>query len=77
MSNSTGVIFNNEMDDFSVAGSSDGYGLAASLVNLVRPGRRPVSSMSPTIVLDKDNNVRLVSHFEWKQKWSKSVAKVA
>lgn len=48
----TGVILNNEMDDFAVApGVPNAFGLLGAEANSVRPGKRPLSSMSPTIVL--------------------------
>ncbi|MCC7535601.1 MAG: gamma-glutamyltransferase [Deltaproteobacteria bacterium] len=49
---STGILLNDEMDDFAAAvGTPNGFELPGSAANLVAPGRRPVSSMSPTIVL--------------------------
>ncbi|MDX1927389.1 MAG: gamma-glutamyltransferase [Pirellulaceae bacterium] len=49
----TGVILNNEMDDFSIApGVRNAFGLVGSAANGVAPGKRPLSSMSPTIVLN-------------------------
>lgn len=49
----TGIILNDTMDDFSVkTGEKNVYGLIAGENNKIRPGRRPVSSMSPTIVLE-------------------------
>lgn len=60
LSESTGIIMNNEMDDFSIPGVPNGAGLAPSEANFIQPGNRPVSSMVPTIVLDSSNNVRLV-----------------
>jgi len=51
---STGVILNNEMDDFSVApGAPNAFGLFGAEANAVAPGKRPLSSMSPTIVLEE------------------------
>ncbi|MFN7290963.1 MAG: gamma-glutamyltransferase, partial [Pirellula sp.] len=49
----TGVMMNNEMDDFSVSpGVPNAFGLIGSEANSVEPGKRPLSSMSPSIVLD-------------------------
>lgn len=49
----TGVVLNNELDDFSIApGVRNAFGLLGSDSNLIAPGKRPLSSMSPTIVLD-------------------------
>lgn len=47
-----GFLLNNEMDDFSVQpGSPNSAGLVQGRVNAIRPGKRPLSSMTPTIVL--------------------------
>ncbi|KAK6393785.1 hypothetical protein LTR65_002162 [Meristemomyces frigidus] len=46
----TGVILNDEMNDFSIPGSSNAFGYIPSPVNYIRPGKRPLSSISPTIV---------------------------
>ena len=47
----TGVILNNEMDDFtSKIGAPNMYGLIQGQANAIAPGKRPLSSMSPTIV---------------------------
>ncbi|KIX00131.1 gamma-glutamyltransferase [Rhinocladiella mackenziei CBS 650.93] len=46
----TGVIMNNEMNDFSIPGSSNAFGYVPSPSNYIRPGKRPLSSISPTIV---------------------------
>ncbi|TKT71227.1 gamma-glutamyltransferase [Afipia massiliensis] len=57
----TGVLLNNEMDDFTAApGASNAYGLVGFEANLPGPGKRPLSSMSPTIVL-KDGKPVLVT----------------
>ena len=56
----TGVLLNNEMDDFTVkAGVPNLYGLVQGEANAITPGKRPLSSMSPTIV-SKDNHPVLV-----------------
>ncbi|MBN9604547.1 MAG: gamma-glutamyltransferase [Afipia felis] len=48
----TGVLLNNELDDFIAApGASNAYGLVGYEANLPGPGKRPLSSMTPTIVL--------------------------
>lgn len=48
----TGVVMNNEMDDFSAQpGVPNFFGLIGAEANAVAPGKRPLSSMSPTIVL--------------------------
>ena len=57
----TGVLLNNELDDFTAApGASNAYGLVGFEANLPGPGKRPLSSMTPTIVL-KDGKVVLVA----------------
>lgn len=49
----TGVILNNEMDDFSAQpGAPNAFGLIGSEANSMAPGKRPLSSMSPTIVTE-------------------------
>ncbi len=48
----TGVFMNNQMDDFSAQpGTPNYFGLLGAEANSVQPGKRPLSSMSPTIVL--------------------------
>ncbi|MBA3485499.1 MAG: gamma-glutamyltransferase [Pirellulales bacterium] len=48
----TGIVLNNEMDDFSAQpGKPNAFGLVGAENNAVAPGKRPLSSMSPTIVL--------------------------
>ena len=56
----TGVLMNNEMDDFaSKPGASNQFGLVGSDANAVAPGKTPISSMSPTIVT-KDGKLAMV-----------------
>lgn len=51
----TGVLFNNEMDDFAIkANSPNAYGLIGNEANEVQAGKRPLSSMSPTFLETKD-----------------------
>ena len=57
----TGILLNNELDDFTAApGASNAFGLIGFEANLPAPGARPLSSMSPTIVL-KDGKPVLVT----------------
>ena len=47
----TGILLNNEMDDFAAkAGAANAYGLVQGEANTIAPGRRPLSSMTPTLV---------------------------
>ncbi|MDX1944790.1 MAG: gamma-glutamyltransferase [Pirellulaceae bacterium] len=49
----TGVVLNNEMDDFAIApGTPNAFGLVGAEANAVAAGKRPLSSMSPTLVLE-------------------------
>ncbi|MCG9756472.1 gamma-glutamyltransferase [Shewanella insulae] len=57
----TGILLNNEMDDFSAKpGVPNGYGLIGGDANAVEGGKRPLSSMSPTIVM-KDGKPFIVT----------------
>ncbi len=50
-----GFLLNNEMDDFSAKpGSPNGYGLIGGAANAIEPKKRPLSSMTPTIVFNRD-----------------------
>ena len=56
----TGFFLNNEMDDFTVKpGTPNLYGLVQGEANAIAPGKRPLSSMAPTLV-EKDGRVLLV-----------------
>jgi gamma-glutamyltranspeptidase/glutathione hydrolase len=57
----TGILLNNELDDFAVKpGAPNSYGLVGEDANAPGPGKRPLSSMTPTILL-KDGRVFLVT----------------
>ncbi len=57
----TGILLNNEMDDFSAKpGSPNAYGLVGGKLNAIAPEKRMLSSMSPTIVM-KDGRPFLVT----------------
>ncbi len=56
-----GFFMNNEMDDFAAQpGAPNMFGLVQGEANAIVPGKRMLSAMSPTIVLDKDGTVLLV-----------------
>jgi gamma-glutamyltranspeptidase/glutathione hydrolase len=56
----TGIVLNNEMDDFAIhPGMGNVYGLVGNEANSLRPNKRPLSSMAPTIVL-RDGRPELV-----------------
>jgi len=51
----TGFVMNNEMDDFALkAGAPNAFGLVGNDANAPKPGRRPLSSMTPTFVIGAD-----------------------
>jgi gamma-glutamyltranspeptidase / glutathione hydrolase len=56
----TGILLNDEMDDFSTPGSGDVFELSGGTANLPAPGKRPASAMSPTIVLG-EHGVEMVT----------------
>ncbi|CAJ0929582.1 unnamed protein product, partial [Mesorhabditis belari] len=61
-SEALGIVWNDEMDDFSTPGTANGFGFAPSETNFIRPGKRPMSSMSPMIIYDnKTKNLRMVA----------------
>ncbi len=61
MAAGTGVLLNNEMDDFSAKpGVANAYGLIGGEANAVAAGKRPLSSMSPTLVFDATSDKLLL-----------------
>jgi gamma-glutamyltranspeptidase/glutathione hydrolase len=57
----TGIILNNEIDDFSIQpGAPNVYGLIGVEANSIRPRKRPLSSMAPTIILERDRPALIV-----------------
>src|SRR4029453_17209425 len=56
----TGIVLNDQMDDFSIAPNTpNAFGLVGNAQNAIAPAKRPLSSMSPTIVL-QDGAVKMV-----------------
>ncbi|HEY9172785.1 MAG TPA: gamma-glutamyltransferase [Verrucomicrobiae bacterium] len=54
----TGVVLNNQMDDFSARpGATNYFGLVGADANAIAPGKRPLSSMTPTIVLKEGSPI--------------------
>lgn len=56
----TGIIMNNEMNDFSIPNASNSFGYIPSEANYIRPGKRPLSSITP-IIIDNRNGTFYVS----------------
>lgn len=57
----TGIFLNNEMDDFSAKpGAPNAYGLIGGEANAVAPGKRPLSSMTPTLLLSNGRAVAAI-----------------
>uniref|UniRef100_A0A915IPJ2 Uncharacterized protein n=1 Tax=Romanomermis culicivorax TaxID=13658 RepID=A0A915IPJ2_ROMCU len=57
----TGIIYNNEMDDFSLKSSSNYFEIEPTPENRIEPGKRPQSSMGPVIGFDsRTGDVRMV-----------------
>ncbi|WAR01346.1 GGT1-like protein [Mya arenaria] len=59
--NRTGIVFNNQMDDFSTPNTTNYFNVPASPANFIKPYKRPMSSISPTIVLNENGDVVLVT----------------
>ena len=57
-SEQTGIIMNNHMDDFSTPGAPNIYGIPPSPANFIKPGKFPLSSMIPTMVIDGNGDVK-------------------
>ena len=60
MGKRTGILFNNLMNNFTLPGSPSSYAPTRE-ANCIVPGKRPLSSMSPTIITDKNGDVILVT----------------
>ncbi|ELT90575.1 hypothetical protein CAPTEDRAFT_194162 [Capitella teleta] len=57
----TGIMFNDEMDDFSTPGTSNSFGVPASPANYIEPGKMPMSSMSPTMIFNRNGDVAFMT----------------
>lgn len=65
------------MDDFSIPGKKNAYGIPPSPANFIRPRKMPLSSMCPTILLDRDQNVELILGAAGGSKITSSIAYVS
>merc|ERR1719400_2022917 len=61
LSPSTGVIMNNQMDDFASPNITSAYDVPPARHNFISPGKRPMSSMSTTVVIDDEGRVIAVA----------------
>ncbi|CAK9809639.1 Scoloptoxin SSD14 [Anthophora plagiata] len=60
VSESTGILLNNAMNDFGIPSTINYFGIPPSPNNYIAPGKRPLSSMVPSILVDSNDEVKMV-----------------
>lgn len=58
--NQTGIILNNQMDDFSTPDKANAFGLRPLVHNFIKPFKHPLSLTSPTIIVDEGGRPEMV-----------------
>ena len=76
LSPSTGILLNDNMGDFAYENIANLYEVEPSKANFAKPGKRPLSSMCPTVVLDEYGDVVLVVGASGGTRITTSVAQV-
>jgi gamma-glutamyltranspeptidase/glutathione hydrolase/leukotriene-C4 hydrolase len=76
-SNSTGIIFNDIMLDFSTPNQTDYWDLPPNEYNFIKPGKRPQSSTAPTIFVDSSGQVKMVTGASGGTRIASTVALIA
>lgn len=77
MSPRTGIIYNDVMDDFTSPNITNKFALPPSKYNRIKPGRRPLSSMAPSIFVDSLGNPKLLIGASGGAKITSAIATVA
>ena len=75
-SSTNGIIFNDEMDDFSIPEIDSDNQFRITEPNYIQPGKRPLSSMTPTILVNSDKSVRMIVGASGGARITTSVAQV-
>lgn len=78
MSETTGILFNDEMDDFALPFITNFFGLPPARSNRIMPKKRPLSSMCPAVIVDQNTgHIRMVLGGAGGTKITSAVALVA